>query len=178
MSWPRTGLLLVLGIVVLIAACRAQEPDAAREGPVSIARGDPVDSTPLIGAVVVNDTNLAVDHWGSDRYEFAMDDSAPVIAGDTLTLAVSYSGGCARHGFTLVADRLFLESHPVQLVVFLAHDANDDRCEAYPTERYEFDLTPIRMLYRQTYGRNEGVVRLRLGGLEASGRSLDLIYTF
>ena len=36
------------------------------------------------------------------------------------------------------------ESDPVELNVFLAHDAHNDPCEAYPTERYAFDLPPLK----------------------------------
>ena len=177
MSLQRTG-SLALCIVVLVAACRVEAPDAARARPVSAARGDTPDPAPLIGAVLINRTNLPVEHWGKDSYELAMGDDAPVIADDTLSLAVSYSGGCARHDLTLVAERLFLQSDPVQLIVFLAHEANGDMCEAYPTERYDFDLAPIRNLYRQAYGSNEGVVRLRLRGPEPFRGLPDLTYTF
>ena len=82
----------------------------------------------------------------------------------TLSATVSFSGGCARHRFTLVANRRFTASDPVQIDVSLAHEANDDRCEAYLTEMYEFDLVPIEMRYRQVYGRSEGAIGIRLLG--------------
>lgn len=52
----------------------------------------------------------------------------------------------------------------MELDVFLAHDGNDDTCEAYPTEAYKFDLTPIRTRYRETYGTDVGAVLLRFHG--------------
>ena len=177
-GWRRTCSLAPC-IVVLIAACGAQEPDAIRDGSVAVTRGNVDDSTvPDWGAVVINETDLPVDHWGNDRFELHTDNSAPGIEDGTLTATVSFSGGCARHRFTLVANRRFTASDPVQIDVSLAHEANDDRCEAYLTETYEFDLAPIGMRYRQVYGRSEGVIRIHLLGPEPSGSSTDLMYTF
>lgn len=107
-----------------------------------------------------------------------MDGDTPVVPHDTLTLTVSYSGGCVRHDFTLVADSRFEESDPVRLVLFLAHDANGDTCEAYPTDSYRFDLTPVRTLYEQTYGSDEGVIRLLLRRPEPFRRVPELTYVF
>ena len=42
---------------------------------------------------------------------------------------------------------------PVQIDVSMAHEADDDRCEVYVTETYDFDLAPIGMRYRQFTGR-------------------------
>ena len=166
-------------IVVLIAACGAQEPDAVRDGSVAIARGNADDSTvPNRGAVIVNETDLQIDHWGKDLFELHTENNAPEISDDTLTATVSFSGGCAPHRFTLVANRLFTASDPVQIDVSIAHEANDDRCEAYLTETYEFDLAPIEMHYQQAYRRSEGAIRIRLLGPEPSGMSTDLTYTF
>ena len=170
---------LVPCIVVLIAACGAQEPDAVRDGSVAVTRGNADDSTaPNRGAVVINEADLPIDHWGNDPFELHTEDHAPEIADGTLTATVSFSGGCAPHRFTLVANRRFTASDPVQIDVSMAHEANDDRCEAYLTGTYEFDLAPIGMFYRQVYGHSEGVLRIRLLGPEPSGRSTDLTYTF
>ena len=173
MSWQCTTLLILH--IVLTAACSARESDADPEPPASITRGFLSDPTPLAGAVAVNDANLPLAHWGDDSYALAMDRFPPVIVDDALFLTLSYSGGCARHDFTLVADSRFQGSDPVRLVLFLAHDANGDSCEAYPTESYRFDLTPVRTLYDQAYGSSEGVIRLILRGPE---KVPELTYTF
>ena len=177
-DWRRTRSLAPF-IVVLIAACGAQEPDAVRDGSVAVTRGNADASTvPNRGAVVINETDLPIDHWGNDLFELHTDNNAPGIADGTLTATVSFSGGCARHHFTLVTNSRFTASDSVQVDVSLAHEANDDRCEAYLTETYEFDLAPIGMRYRQVYGRSEGVIQIRLLGPEPSGRTTDLTYTF
>ena len=155
-----------------------------REQPDSVVPRDDDHRPPFIGTVVVNDTGLAIHHWGDDVYELATGSHAPSIAEDVLTVTLSYGGGCARHHFTLVAESQFQESDPVRLNVHLAHEGNDDPCEAYPTNTYEFDLTPIRKLYRDAYGQDEGVIVLRLMGpppFETSpdnGYTIDLTYTF
>ena len=108
------------------------------------------------GTVVVGNP----DKWGTDAYAL----NATTITGDTLTLNVSYSGGCEHHDFTLVAAAEFMESDPVQLHVTLAHDANNDACEAYPTEDYHFDLGAIKTLYQEAYRQKAGTIVLRLSG--------------
>ena len=157
---------------------RLRRADADGVHPGGVGPGDVGPQPPFTGAVVVNDMALAIEHWGDDVYELGSGDDAPSLEGDVLTLTVSYGGGCARHDFTLIADSRFQESDPVQLNVHLAHDAHDDPCEAYPTNRYEFDLTPVRMLYREVYGQNEGVILLRLMGPAPSARFPDLGYAF
>ena len=170
MSWQRTVRIGLFLIALFVVACGDPEPDSVREGPNSITHGDVDDLPPFTGAVVVNDANLAVEHWGDDPYELGTGDDAPVLEGDILTLTLSYSGGCARHDFTLVTAGYFLESNPVQLNLHLVHDAHEDPCEAYPTEQYEFDLAPLRMLYQDAYRRDEGVIILRLHGPAPSRR--------
>lgn len=160
-----------LALCIVLAACHAREPATVSAEPAGTAPG------PAAGAVVVNHADLPVDRWGGDPCELATD-PAPAVADDALVLAVSYSGGYARHDLTLVADGRFSEPHPGRLDVQLAHDAHGDRCEAYPTETYRFDLAPIRTLYEQTYGRSAGTVRLRLRRPPPPEGHLDLIYAF
>ena len=96
--------------------------------------------------------------WGTDAYALG----AASIANDTLAVTVSYSGGCRTHQFTLVAAAAFLESDPVQLEVAIAHNADGDPCEAYPTEDCYFMLDPIKARYKASYGVGPGTVVLRL----------------
>ena len=170
---------LIACLVILIAAGCGQESDVGEEpGLVSVGPGDVSDPLPLMGEVVIDDMDRSLDHWGDDDYELhTVGEAAPVIEDDTLTLTVSYGGGCARHDFTLVADDEFREPNPVQLDVFLAHDANDDRCEAYPTEAYEFDLTPVRTLYRETYGTDAGTILLRFHGQDVPEDDPVVVYS-
>ena len=152
------------------------------KGLASTTGDDAPDPSALVGEVVIDDLDTALDHWGDDAYELhAVGEQAPAIEGDTLTLTVSYGGGCARHDFTLVADDPFRGRDPAQLDVILAHDGNNDRCEAYPTETYAFDLTPVRTLYRETYGTDAGAILLRFHGQDVPAdvpvAFFSLIYT-
>ena len=176
MSLRRTG-GFVLCLMVLFAIGCGQGSDTATEDTVAATPDDVVDPPPYTGEVVINDMGMAVDQWGSDDYEIETGDGqVPVIADDTLTLTVSYGGGCETHDFTLVASDVFMESYPVQLGVTLAHDANGDTCEAYLTEAYEFDLTPIKTLYQEGYREDAGTIVLRLRDVPEDAP--DLIYTF
>ena len=69
---------------------------------------------------------------GDDDYVL----NSATITGDTLTVSVSYSGGCRTHVFTLVIAASFVEDSPVRLPAVLRHDANGDPCEAFLTESY------------------------------------------
>ena len=124
---------------------------------VAISNDVPLVEIENWGTVVIADK---AENWGTDDYVL----NAATIVGDTLTLNVSYSGGCERHDFTLVAAHGFMESDPVQLRVTLAHDANNDACEAYPTEDYHFDLGEIKTLYQEAYRQKAGTIVLRLAG--------------
>ena len=113
------------------------------------------DDVQNIGTVAFGFTPEA---WGTDAYTI----NAATLQADTLTLNVSYSGGCETHAFTLVAEERFLESLPVQLRVSLAHNANGDTCEAWITEDYHFDLTPLKEVYQKGYRTDTGTIVLRL----------------
>ena len=90
-----------------------------------------------LGPDVPEDNVVVADgrHRGGDPYEV----NSAAIDGHRLTIEVSYSGGCRRHDFTLVISKSFRESDLVQLPAALAHDANGDTCEAYPTESRVFE---------------------------------------
>ena len=159
-SLPLWGLLL--GAAAL-AACG----EGGLDTPVAVSVDDVPPAGPRAGAVVVSE---APHLHGRDP--FVLNDAA--IAGDTLSLNLSYAGGCARHEFTLVASESFLESDPVQLPVSLAHDANGDACEAWLTQDYEFGLSLLRDRYRQAYGDGPGRIALLLEGVPGG----TLLYVF
>ena len=166
-----------LCLIVLIATGCDQGSDAVTEEPVTVTPDDVIKQPKLMGEVVINDAGVAVEEWGRDRYEIeTRDDDAPAIRDNTLTITMSYSGGCEDHEFTLVASDVFMESYPVQLEVSVAHDAHGDRCRAYLTETYGFDLTPIKTLYQDAYQEDAGTIVLRLQ--DAPENAPDLIYTF
>ena len=124
---------------------------------------DPVEA----GTVVVGGTAAK---WGDDDYAL----NAATITGDTLTVEVSYGGGCEDHTFTLVLGEAFMESFPVQLQAVLAHEANNDPCQAWLTNSYAFDLDLAKSRYEEAYGPGEGSIVLQLDGAPGG----ELIYEF
>lgn len=120
---------------------------------------------PAINVVVADGRD-----WGDDPYEV----NSAAVDGHRLIISISFSGGCRRHDFTLVISPTFRESDPVQLPAVLAHDANGDTCEAYPTESHVFDLALIRTRYRQFYGPGPGKVVLHIEGMSGE----HLVYEF
>ena len=174
----RTVSRLVLCLIVLMVTGCGQDPD--REGDTVTATPDDVmDQPPYTGAVVINDALTPLDEWGSDDYEIRTGaDHAPVIDGDTLTVTLSYGGGCETHDVTLVAypSDILPDAYPVEIDVALAHNANGDACEAYLTDTYAFDLTPIKTRYREAYMDDAGTIILLLLGVPDD--LPDLVYTF
>ncbi|MFX0206444.1 MAG: NigD-like C-terminal domain-containing protein [Candidatus Hodarchaeota archaeon] len=85
---------------------------------------------------------------------------------DLLTLEVSYGGGCRKHIFTLIGSNVFKESNPVRTDIVLSHNANDDPCEAWLTEKLHFDLSPLKKAYKDTYSVPSGSILIYLEGVE------------
>ena len=136
--------------------------------PVLIGAGYYPDSSEPEGSRVVVAGDDAM--LGDDDYVL----NNATITGDTLTTSVSYGGGCETHVFTLVIAASFIDGSPVQLPVFLRHEANGDSCEAWLTQSYTFDLALVRTRYREAYGPGAGRVALRLDGVPAD----SLVYEF
>ena len=161
--------MLVLGLIEWTGCGRDRPPAAPSplDTAVAVTPDGATSSGVRSGTVVVSN---APGSWGDDDYVL----DAAAIAGDALTLNVSYGGGCATHRFTLVASETFMESFPVQLAVLLAHDANGDACEAWLTEDYRFDLRVVRDRYREAYGQGPGEVVLLLDDASSG----PLVYAF
>ena len=68
------------------------------------------------------------------------------IEGESISLEISYSGGCADHSFGLCYGSLGM-SAPPYAGVNLLHDANGDSCEALITQTLTFDLAPFGERY-------------------------------
>ena len=163
---------LILSLFAALAMACGMACGNGEDNPVSTtsAPGPPDDSS-TAGNVVFSPGDVrSTTRWGTDGYEL----NAAAVSGDTLAVSLSYSGGCRMHRFTLVAAEVFMESDPVQLEVAIAHDADGDPCEAYPTEDYHFILDPIKARYKASYGAGPGTIVLRLD--RAPGGSLNYMF--
>ena len=163
-------IVYALGVFIFSIGCQ-QLNDQMQTGPDDglsvVVGGVDADETGYTGTVFIGD---AGDRFGTDEYAL----NSAAITDDTLNISVSYSGGCEDHQFTLVVSDTFLESFPVQLHASLTHNANGDTCEAYPTENYRFDLTPIKKMYQTAYRQEAGTIILRLKDAPDG----ELIYEF
>ncbi len=61
------------------------------------------------------------------------------LDGEVLRTAVSYSGGCRVHEFTLHFNRIANDT----AFIFIRHNANEDSCEAYLTRTRRAHLQPL-----------------------------------
>ena len=156
-------------LLVLLAPAGCGETRTPGEAtPVSVGSPDGIaPPPPQAGRVVVAGADAML---GNDDYVL----NSATITGDTLTVSMSYSGGCRAHVFTLVIATSFVDSSPVRLPAVLRHNANGDRCEAFPTESYAFDLAPVRARYRAVYGPGASSVALQLDGVPEDA----LVYEF
>ena len=195
-SQKMSSLLLCL-IVLFVVGCEKQmvpngitdgtDTDTDADDPVTVTPGDiPDDDTNPVGNVVLltgddeNDQD-AIEQAGADAYNF----NSATIEGDTLTVSVSYGGGCETHEFTLLAEPAFMEDGPfgTAIGISIVHNSNLDMCEAWLTESYDFDLTPIKKKYQEQYNKDAGSVHLgMIADLQIvtfpDGVPTDLIYEF
>lgn len=156
------SIVLCLTFLVTVG-CRDMQHQGvdALDTPDSVTPADILPSEPIDSVLVFTDD--PGDTFGTDHFVI----NSATLTGDTLKINVSYGGGCEAHQLTLIASELFLETFPVQLNLSLAHNANGDPCEAWLTEAYLFDLTPIKRFYQESYRAEAGTVILNLEGLPA-----------
>jgi hypothetical protein len=136
----------LLGAVAFAAACDPN-PSENPVGNTPASASPPVRIHPDVGPHSLLDATTI---------------SAATIQANFLRLELEYSGGCREHDFAALSSGAFLESWPVQLIVFLRHDAHGDPCEALVDNEATFDLTPVARLYRSEYPGAEEPVILRI----------------
>ena len=182
MFFQKINVFLLCLIVLFAIGCDEMQDEILDETKPNTDIDDSVSVTPgeilpndmkLVGDVVIADgPENAADKWVNDDYKL---ESATLVE-DTLTINVSYGGGCEDHQFTLIASDTFMESDPVQLGVSIVHNANRDFCQRWVEEEYHFDLTPIKTMYQQAYQQDAGTIVLNLANLPEGAPAL--IYEF
>jgi len=86
------------------------------------------------------------------------------IQGDTLEIDIEYAGGCRIHRYAFVVSASFTESDPVHTISLLAHDANDERCEALVQQSLKADLSELKGKYLRVIKPDSGDMVIRIGG--------------
>ena len=66
------------------------------------------------------------------------------IAGDILSLNISYTGGCNEHSFELISNGLYAKSLPPQITVYLKHQSHDDTCEKIIEKTITYDISKLQ----------------------------------
>ena len=102
--------------------------------------------------------SVNIESFKFDRYNL----NDIKVAGDSLVINLSYSGGCRDHEFALIAEEYFVESPKIETKLILSHISNFDPCEQYITKDYTFNLLPLKYKYIETYGNETGSIRLVL----------------
>lgn len=133
----------------MFAACANTITEA--ESPFSMTTADGQPAVLLV---------MDREDWPHDAYEFL----SMKLVGDILDVSVRYGGGCRTHEFALLVTPVFLESYPVQMRGSLAHNANGDPCRALIGHALRLDLTPLRRLYAESYGRSSDTIMLHIEG--------------
>jgi hypothetical protein len=109
--------------------------------------------------------------WSADPMTV---DSA-LIENDRLHVFARHGGGCRDHAFAAVVIDHWLESEPVQVNLYVAHESYADPCRALLTAELRFDLTPLRQAYRHAFGARPGELILRVTQAAASNHAPVLV---
>lgn len=62
---------------------------------------------------------------------------------DSISITVSYSGGCKQHTFEIIWSETFSDTEPPQTGIIIIHNSNGDACEAYITETLTFSVSDL-----------------------------------
>ena len=62
---------------------------------------------------------------------------------DSISITVSYSGGCKKHTFEIIWSETFSDTEPPQTGIIIIHNSNGDACEAYITETLTFSVSDL-----------------------------------
>lgn len=150
---------LFFALMVLFSGCKSEKsPVAANE-----------DNSSKTEVVMVDDIDTSA--LAADPFNL----NAATLEGDELNLNVSYSGGCQEHLFRFVAERNFIDGNPVEAVFVLSHNANNDACEAWLTNRLSFDLSPLKAYFRSVYQVNEGQILIKVTDTD---KTYEVVYEF
>ena len=134
-------------------------------GAITACEADPTGPRlPEPGDRIIVAFDQSLDPWPRDAWDLV---DANVID-DYLELATEYGGGCRTHQLWLLAvdgwERLpDAGVTPTAAVpILLAHEANDDPCEALIRRTERFDLAPLRAEFTEFFDTTTGRIILRI----------------
>jgi hypothetical protein len=89
---------------------------------------------------VIIDENTNMADYGS-----AYNLDSVSIAGKTVSVFVSYSGGCKEHVFKAYSNKLYSKSLPPQVGICVKHETADDNCRKLVMQELKFDISSVLM---------------------------------
>jgi hypothetical protein len=98
--------------------------------------------------------------WPTDPLQI----TRTAMRGDILEIDVEYAGGCRAHKYAFVVSTSFTEADPARTISLLAHDANDEPCEALVHESLRADLAELKGKYLRVFQPDSGDVVIDIGG--------------
>lgn len=120
---------------------------------------------PTVPDAPFNDCSADDGNGGLDLGGFDTSGESLSIDGDTLSVDLSFGGGCEDHLFEICwPDQSFMESEPVQVNLEIWHGGTPDMCEAYLSETVDFDLSPLKAEWKDAYGEGAGTIILNVMG--------------
>ena len=66
------------------------------------------------------------------------------ITDSTLTLNISYSGGCEAHTFELIGSKMIQKSNPPIRGIMLIHNSNNDDCRELIEQELRFNVSDFK----------------------------------
>lgn len=129
MRWLKTILaeICIVSVILVFSGCK-----------LAGSEDDEIPPSSVDGVIRV-DPDLDPETSRKDRFDFV--DAS--LAGRTLSITVSVSGGCEAHDYELVTQGALLLSIPPGANLYLIHEDNDDPCDAIIRETVSFDITPL-----------------------------------
>ncbi len=127
------NIVVMTGLLILSTACLKTEDTGFYEGNINLFN----NSETYQEAITARKSGIGSSR--SDPFEI----EAVLRDGDSLKVDVAYSGGCAEHNFNVIWDGTILASSPCQINLIIAHDAQNDNCEAYIRETLIIDLNQL-----------------------------------
>ena len=125
--------------------------------PATVPNGIWSETDTWTGQVIITG-NSSDPRWPTDPVTI----NTAEVKGDSLWMTVSFGGGCRGHTFLLLADAAWMESYPVQTGVRLAHESNNDPCDAMLSRTLKFDLVPLKVAYAKAYGPAPATIRINI----------------
>jgi hypothetical protein len=91
---------------------------------------------------IVKDVIIDKEFNSKQLYDYQI--SSISLIDSTLEINVNYRGGCEKHDFELYFNEMYAKSLPVQAVLYLKHNRNNDNCTKEMSESLFFNVAKVK----------------------------------